>query len=176
MQVYLAGPLFTPYVRGFLDDLAARLRADGLEVFVPHEQLLTGPLTPTQVYRTDVAGLLGSQAVLAILDGAEVDDGTACEIGMFAAAMAKDATKRGIVGLVTDVRLLRGTDGTPRLNLFVHGCVEAVGEVVTEVDAAVARLLAWAGSSAQDADVVAADTRDADVGNASLRDAATGDG
>jgi hypothetical protein len=50
--------------------------------------------------------------------------------------MATDATKRGIVGLVTDVRALRGTDGTQRLNL-VHGGIEARGQVVTDVDAAV---------------------------------------
>lgn len=144
MRVYLAGPLFTPYERAFLDDCAARLRAEGVEVFVPHEQLLEGELTPSLVYRTDAAGLLAADAVLALLDGTGVDDGTACEIGMFAAAMATDASKHGVIGLATDIRLLRGTDGTPRLNLFVHGCIDAVGEVVTDVDEAIERLLAWA--------------------------------
>ena len=38
MRVYLAGSIFTPYERAFLDDCAARLRADGFDVFVPHEQ------------------------------------------------------------------------------------------------------------------------------------------
>jgi hypothetical protein len=33
--VYLAGPLFTPYERGYLDECAARLRERGFEVFVP---------------------------------------------------------------------------------------------------------------------------------------------
>ena len=37
MRVYFAGPLFTPYERSFIDECAARLRADGIEVFVPHE-------------------------------------------------------------------------------------------------------------------------------------------
>jgi hypothetical protein len=144
MRVYLAGPLFTPYERAFLEDCAARLRAADIDVFVPHEHLLDGPLTPDVVFRTDAAGLLDADAVLAVLDGTGVDDGTACEIGMFAAATAGDATKRGIVGLVTDLRALRGTDGTPRLNLFVHGCIESTGNVVTDVDSAVAILRDWA--------------------------------
>lgn len=150
MRVYLAGPLFTPYVRGFLDDLAARMRAEDIEVFVPHEQLLDGELTPALVYDTDAAGLLRADAVLAVLDGMEVDDGTACEVGMFAAAMDTDPTKRGIVGLVTDVRLTRGTSGTPRLNLFVHGCIERVGVVVTDVEAALAVLRRWAADTSED--------------------------
>jgi hypothetical protein len=146
VRVYLAGPLFTPYQRAHLDALAARLRDRGLEVFVPHEHLLHGELTPSLVFATDGRGLLEADAVLAVLDGDAIDDGTACEIGMFAQAMTQDPGRRGIVGLVTDVRLLRGTDGTPRLNLFVHGCIDAHGAVVTEVDDAVELLAAWAAA------------------------------
>ena len=36
MTIYFAGPPFTPYERGFIDECAAQLRADGLEAFVPH--------------------------------------------------------------------------------------------------------------------------------------------
>jgi nucleoside 2-deoxyribosyltransferase len=37
-HVYFAGPLFTPYERGYIDDCAMKLRAAGMTVFVPHEQ------------------------------------------------------------------------------------------------------------------------------------------
>ncbi len=40
MRIYFAGPLFTPYERGYIDECAAQLRADGFEVFVPHEHEL----------------------------------------------------------------------------------------------------------------------------------------
>lgn len=138
LNIYLAGPLFTPYQRGFLDDLARRLRASGLEVFVPHENLLEGPLSPGLVFDTDVAGLRSAEVVLAVLDGAEVDDGTACEIGIFSELLRTGSRRGGIVGLVTDIRALRSAKDGPQLNLFVRGCVERFGELHTDVDDAIA--------------------------------------
>jgi hypothetical protein len=38
MKIYLAGPLFSNAERALLDTVAARLRSEGFEVFVPHEQ------------------------------------------------------------------------------------------------------------------------------------------
>ncbi len=133
-DVYLAGPLFTPYERDFIDSLATQLRSRGISVFVPHEAVTEFEPTAAEVYRVDADGLLGARVVLAILDGTGVDDGTACEIGMFQQAAASDPTKVGVVGLVTDLRLRRGTGGDVRLNLFVRGCVEQRGRVVTDID------------------------------------------
>ena len=138
MDVYLAGPLFTPYQRSFLDDLASRLRANGLEVFVPHENLLEGPLSPGLVFDTDIEGLRSAAIVLAVLDGAEIDDGTACEIGIFSELLRTGGRRGGIVGLVTDIRALRGAQDGPQLNLFVRGCIEHFGVLHTDVDAAIA--------------------------------------
>ena len=144
MKVYLAGPLFTPYERTELDRIAARLRAAGMDVFVPHEKVLgTEGITPASVYAIDRAGLLGADAVLAILDGTDVDDGTACEIGMFAEAVGRDPGRRGIVGLLRDLRGLRGPGGTPAMNLFVRGCIESVGLVTSDEDEAIATLEVW---------------------------------
>jgi len=141
VRVYLAGPLFTPYQRSFLDQLAARLRDLDIEVFVPHEHLLDGPLTPTEVFHTDAQGVRAADvvlAVLAVLDGAEVDDGTACEIGM-SAELLHTGTRRGaIIGLMTDIRTLRSTDNPPHMNLFVRGCIETHGSIHTDTDHAVA--------------------------------------
>ena len=136
-DVYLAGPLFTPYERGFIDSLAAQLRERGISVFVPHEAIMEFEPTPTEVYAVDAAGLLGARVVLAILDGAGVDDGTACEIGMFQQAAEHDPSKLGVVGLVTDLRLRRGAGGDVRMNLFVRGCIEQRGRIVTGSDDAV---------------------------------------
>jgi len=138
LHVYLAGPLFTPYQRSFLDELASSLRASGLEVFVPHENLLEGPLAPGQVFDIDAEGLRSAEVVLAVLDGAEVDDGTACEIGIFSELLRTGSRRGGIVGLVTDIRVLRGAQGGPQLNLFVRGCIERFGLVHTDIAAALA--------------------------------------
>jgi hypothetical protein len=130
MKIYFAGPLFTPYERGYIDECAAQLRADGFEVFVPHEHELAQADTSAEwIFAKDIDGLAPANAVLALLDGPMIDDGTACEIGIFYALMQSDPEKKGVVGLLTDLRGSRGESSG--LNLFVEGCIEATGgEVV----------------------------------------------
>ncbi len=145
MRIYFAGPLFTPYERDFIDQCAAKMRAAGMEVFVPHEIPLPDPVTPEFIFKIDSTEVLKADAVLALLDGPMVDDGTASEIGIFWAAMQSDSTKKGIVGLVTDTRVIRDRnmiDGKG-INLFVRGCVEDVGEVVDTFEKGFAILKKW---------------------------------
>ena len=88
---------------------------------------------------------MSSNAVLALLDGPMVDDGTASEIGIFWAAMQSDPSKKGIVVLVTDTRVIRDRnmiDGKG-INLFVRGCIEDVGQVVDKFDKAIEILRIW---------------------------------
>ena len=90
------------------------------------------------IFDTDAEAILGANVVLALLDGPSVDDGTATEIGIFWSEMRHDKTKKGIIGLVTDTRVIRDrnmVDGKG-INLFVRGCVEDVGEVVDSFDKA----------------------------------------
>ena len=144
MQVYLAGPLFSQAERAWLDGLSAALRADGLDVFVPHENFdpTTEP-TPEEVYRVDGAGLRASNALLAWLDGPMIDDGTAAEIGAFAELVASgDKRYRGIVGLVTDLRLERRRGRAPGdgMNLYVAGAIASAGRTCWSVEEAVIAL------------------------------------
>jgi len=143
MNIYFAGPLFTPYERGFIDECAAQLRAGGFDVFVPHEHELATDhdVTPEWIFAKDRPGIEGANAMLALLDGPSIDDGTACEIGMFHGLMQSDPSKKGIVGLLTDIRGARGVSSG--INLFVRGVIEDVGEVVDSIDAAQAVLERW---------------------------------
>jgi hypothetical protein len=142
VRIYFAGPLFTPYERAFIDECAARLRADDFEVFVPHEhELALDDVDAAAIFAKDRPGIEGADAMLAILDGPMVDDGTACEIGMFHALMQSDRSKKGIVGLLTDLRGLRGE--THGVNLFVKGVIEDVGEIVDSFDRALEVLQGW---------------------------------
>jgi len=144
VRIYFAGPLFTPYERSLIRECAARLRGDGVEVFVPHEhELALDDVDAAAIFAKDRPGIEGADAMLAILDGPMVDDGTACEIGMFHALMQSDASKRGIVGLLTDLRGLRGE--THGVNLFVKGVIEDVGEIVDSFDGAHEVLRGWRG-------------------------------
>jgi Nucleoside 2-deoxyribosyltransferase len=144
VQVYLAGPLFSQAERTWLDGLAATLRAAGLDVFVPHEHFdALAELTPEEVYRVDGDGLRASNALLAWLDGPVIDDGTAAEIGAFAELVASgDERYRGIVGLVTDLRLERRRGRAPGdgMNLFVIGAIVSAGRVCWSVEEAVTAL------------------------------------
>jgi nucleoside 2-deoxyribosyltransferase len=148
VRVYFAGPLFTPYERRFIDECAAQLRRAGFDMFVPHEHelALDGTVTAERIFAKDWAALSEANAVLALLDGPSIDDGTACEIGIFYGLMRSDPEKKGIVGLVTDLRSTRDTEreGEARgLNLFVVGCLEAAGTIVTSLDAAQRVLEGW---------------------------------
>ena len=145
MRVYFAGPLFTPYERSFIDECAARLRAEGIEVFVPHENALAaGDTSPATIFTKDWKGLSDANALVALLDGPTVDDGTACEIGIFYALMQSDPTKKGIVGLLTDLRGTLGHEGHG-VNLFVLGCIEAAGKVCGSLDEVREVLAEWRG-------------------------------
>lgn len=148
MKIYLAGPLFTPAERRFIDECAAQLRDAGFDVFVPHEHelALDGTVTAERIFAKDWAALSEANAVLAILDGPMIDDGTACEIGIFYAGLQEDPGKKGIVGLVTDMRATRDSNRVGEvkgLNLFVVGCIEAAGTVVTSLDEAQSVLEGW---------------------------------
>lgn len=147
MRLYVAGPLFSEAERTWLDALAVRLRAEGFDCFVPHENFpdLAG-VTLEDVYRVDAGGLRSANALVAWLDGPMVDDGTACEIGMFAELVRSGGEQyRGIVAIATDLRLERrrekGVVGGG-MNLFVGGAIESCGTVVSSVDELVTRLRA----------------------------------
>src|SRR5215475_3987001 len=143
MRIYLAGPMFTPYERTFLDECAARLRAEGFEVFVPHEHGFVGvDATAEGVFAVDSGGVESADAVLAVLDGPAVDDGTACEIGLFHGLKQRDPERKGVVGLLTDLRGERRGDFAT--NLFVRGCIDAGGgAVVDSLDDALTILDRW---------------------------------
>ena len=145
MRVYLAAPLFSEAERAWLDGLAVQIRGAGFECFVPHEHLheLREP-TPAAVYRLDAEGLRGCELLLAWLDGPMVDDGTATEIGAFSELVRLDGARyRGIVGLVTDLRLerRRGAVTGDGLNLFLSGAITARGRICWTIEEAVAALV-----------------------------------
>ena len=135
---------FSEAERDWLDKLAARLRAEGFDCFVPHEHFdAISELTPDEIYRVDGDGLRSSNVLLAWLDGPVIDDGTAAEIGAFAELIRDgDGYHRGIVGLVTDLRLERRRGNAPGdgMNLFVIGAIRSAGSVCWSVGEAISAL------------------------------------
>ncbi len=150
MKIYLAGPLFSPDQRGFLAGCARTFREAGLECFVPHEKEAR-LVTPTAqgVFDLDYReGLETANALVAWLDGPTVDDGTACEIGIYYGLLQQGAVwRKGILGIATDLRLERRRDVLEHggLNLFVAGTIESAGRICWSVEEALDRLLVWKG-------------------------------
>jgi nucleoside 2-deoxyribosyltransferase len=79
MRIYLAGPLFSAAERDWNATLAAALRGAGHEVFVPQEQ--EPGMDAPGIFATDVGGIDWSDALVAIMDGADPDSGTCWEVG-----------------------------------------------------------------------------------------------
>lgn len=146
MRLYLAGPMFTDGERETVAALARRLEERGHRCFVPHEQIFE-PLDAPTIFAVDAEGIRSADALVAILDGPVIDDGTACEIGMFVELVrARPERHRGIVGLATDWRLGRHRDAGDvdgGLNYFVAGAVRAHGRLVWSVDDLLSTLDEW---------------------------------
>jgi hypothetical protein len=146
MRIYCAGPLFSQAERDFLAGCAGRLRGEGFECFVPHEEELRAEPSPESVFALDFEALGRADALFAWLDGPQVDDGTACEIGLFYGLMQRPGSRRkGIVGLATDLRFERRRAFWDHggMNLFVSGAIRRAGRLCWTLDAALEQLVAW---------------------------------
>ncbi len=113
--IYIAGPLFSPSERSFLEEIDGKLIGEGYETYLPHRD---GGLAnyldrenTKKFYNSDVEAIYNSEAILSILNGADVDSGTSWEIG-FAYALGKP-----IFGLYQDTRNMD-------LNLMIKNSVQ----------------------------------------------------
>lgn len=148
MQIYIAGPLFTPYHRAYHAENVRRLREAGHTCFVPQEQehnTLQSVSTPQEVFQVDLAGLRWANAVVALLDDPDVSSGTACELGIFYELARHDPSKKGILGILTDMRphLRKASNVGETLNFFTLGCVEKMGTVYSSIDEVLEHLARW---------------------------------
>jgi nucleoside 2-deoxyribosyltransferase len=104
--------------------------------------LPSGP-SAKRVFDKDFGAIAESNAMLAVINGTEVDDGTACEIGIFYALMQTDPTKKGIVAVHNDWRTMGSPGEGKGLNAFVSGCLLKGGIVHRELKDAVKQISAW---------------------------------
>lgn len=150
-RIYLASPLgFSPENRPYLEKVKARLAGLGFAIFDPWEQTqyaagidaalgidsFTARVAAFRRIASGIGavneeGIRGSEIVLAILDGVEVDSGTASEVG-FGSALGKRC-----YGLRTDLRDCGDFVGVP-VNLQLLHFIERSGgrlfRAVGEID------------------------------------------
>lgn len=158
-SIYLASPLgFAASTRSFMEELAGRLR-EHVTVVNPWDDQRFAPefaeleavdsvsersarlcVINAELGRANTASIDRADAVFAILDGVDVDSGTAAEIG-YAFARGKY-----VAGLRTDFRLAGDNPGSI-VNLQVQYFIEkSGGTVVTEADDLVTLALRFSGT------------------------------
>lgn len=114
-RIYIAGPLFSDQDRQMLSWIAKALELEGYQVFLPHRD--SGDVredakeqSRREIFNKNNYLIAESDAVVALLDGPDVDSGTAGEMG--------EAFTRGIpiFGYSTDLK----RRGHP-LNIMIWG-------------------------------------------------------
>lgn len=147
MRIYLASPLgFAESTRHFMDQLAGRLR-ERAEVLNPWDNTEPALLYPavkhlpshparlhrwreinTGIGRANTSMIDTADTIVAVLDGVDVDSGTAAEIGY------GFATGKRIYGLRTDFRQTGENEGA-LVNLQVRYFIDASGgDLLTSVE------------------------------------------
>jgi len=128
MRIFLAAPLFSESEREFNEKVARELRKAGLEVWMAQEAPFIKDGTDEEkrsIYEEDTTALKKSDAVVAALDGIDVEAGVAFEIG-YAAALGKP-----IIGLKTDYRTFSRIENINlMLELSMRGIYGSTKEVI----------------------------------------------
>ncbi len=101
-KVYIAGPLFTPGDRWFLEEIDRVCKDKRLATYLPHRD--AGVCPPSgeggaNFFQSDLAQLRDCDLVIAILNGSDVDAGTAWEMGY------AYSIKKPILGFFDDTRI-----------------------------------------------------------------------
>ena len=127
-KIYLSGPLFSlaeiEWASKVKTSLESQLEAD---VIWPHE-VASG--SPKEIFEANLRALMGCDLMIAILDGSQVDDGTAWEMGYFY------ALGKRILGIRTDFRMA-GEAPDSKVNAMIeHSClsiVESLEKLIQEL-------------------------------------------
>lgn len=147
MKIYLANGLFSMADFHFNELIASKVREvyPEVDLFLPQEAEINDKnsyASSQDIFLTDYNALKGSDLVIAVIDGIEIDSGVACEIGI------ANALGIPVIGLYTDVRQL-GTGNTKKINaliedsvenqfmyrnLFVVGAIKQNGEILSTVE------------------------------------------
>ncbi len=134
-KIYLSGPLFSrgeiawgERVKRFLEE-----RLEGILIIWPHE-IIPCRASPAQIFQANLQALREADVMVAMLDGSQVDDGTAWEIGYFFMQGKK------IQGLRTDFRRSGETDNS-RVNLMIEFSCQGIASGLDELASDLKRLL-----------------------------------
>ena len=130
--IYQAGPLFSEAERDWHKKLTLRLEEAGHTVVWPYALFSEGAIAEAgrdavgRIFSTCRSAIDGCTCVVALLDGTQVDDGTAWEIGY---AYAK---RMPVYGIRTDTRVA-GETPYNRTNSMIEGCLAGFAGSIEEL-------------------------------------------
>jgi nucleoside 2-deoxyribosyltransferase len=134
MKIYLAGPLFTESQRDWMRKLKEQIEslaeAQGKQINViwPYELATQseidhlGTKAKHEIFSRCKSHLDDADIMIALLDGSQVDDGTAWEIGYF---YARKSAEQKIIGIRTDFRRAGESQGA-----VVNAMVEVACDLI----------------------------------------------
>ena len=127
LNIYLSGSLFSradiawgARVKAFLED-----RLEGVRVLWPHE-IVPCSAGKEEIFEANMKALNEADLMVALLDGSQVDDGTAWEVGFFF------SQGKRVLGLRTDLRRAGEMEGA-RVNLMIECFCHSISESLEEL-------------------------------------------
>ena len=114
VKIYLAAPLFSDAERDFNKKLRDAILKLDFSVFLPQEDSNNceeSEVENREIYKKNTAAIDNSDIVVAVLDGPDVDSGTAWEIGY------AYANRKPVYGLKSDFRSM-GKEGPVNLMIY----------------------------------------------------------
>ncbi len=148
MKIYLAGPLFTEAERDWLRNVKKEIESlaasqgEQVNVIWPYEPATQseidhlGPKAKHEIFCRCKSHLGDAGMLIALLDGPQMDDGTAWEIGYFYAGKKPE---QKIIGVQTDFRRAGESEGAV-VNAMVEGACDMVVRSREEVLEAIRNL------------------------------------
>ena len=132
-KIYLSGPLFNQAEIDWGKWISAMLRKrlNGIEIQWPHE-MAAG--SAEEIFKANLQALDECDLMVAILDGPQVDDGTAREIGYFF------SHGKSVLGIRTDFRRA-GEHEHSRVNLMIECSCQSMASSLEELAMHLKRLL-----------------------------------
>lgn len=132
MQVYLAGPLFTIAERNYCVQVKSLLEGHGMDVLWPWELTDQEGANGSKeanltIFRKNIDAIDACDFLVVILDGPDVDSGTAWEVGY---AFSKS---KPIYGIRTDFRL-SGENSNSIVNLMISQSTPKIARSLGELD------------------------------------------
>ena len=154
MKIYFAGPLFSEAERDWIAKVKGQILATtkqagiAITVCLPYDLIIEeeinslGEKAKFEIFSRCRSNLEDSDILIALLDGTQVDDGTAWEIGYF---YARRAPEQKIIGIRTDFRRAGECEGAV-VNAMIECSCDRIVRSREELLETISQLLQSAGA------------------------------